>query len=357
MGFRQSLSSSILLIGTVVSQFAYAWPPTFGAEFTFTNDVVMGAQTEGHFVNNTESEKARDLMGKILKERCRTSGGCNVSVIKNQYGLKMYRVTYEDGWWFQVATDPSVVEVQTKAATYEEIMSFQERFSQDIFGTAHEAGLSPRERWGGGHIHIGMTSALDGDAKLLRNFSADYANHSELASGVFADSRNNAPPIQSLSEPQRENFVKLLNDFDAGKIRAVKSFSKRLQKDVYYETPSGWYPAEKYQAMNVTRMAGNDFPEEEQTFEIRAFEAQQSAEDFFLETHLLEKRLERLKSAKHPVQFMNAKYTRTSEVSAARFYQYVTETGLDWDLYSKWLKDPALRASAPNLQCDISLLP
>jgi hypothetical protein len=54
---------------------------------------------------------------------------------------------------------------------------------------------------------------------------------------------------------------------------------------------------------------------------------------------------------------MNAKYTRTSEVSAARFYQYVTETGLDWDLYSKWLKDPALRASAPNLQCDISLLP
>ena len=342
----------VAIVGIALSCPAYAWPPTFGGEFTFTNPAIQAAQ-EGSFVNSDQSEGARDRMAEILKTRC-AGGECTLETIQNHYGVDTVRVTYRDGWWFQVSTDPAVVEVQTKAATYEQLLAMKERIQKDIFDVAKQAGMTPHENTGGGHIHIGMTSALDDSALLFRNFDADFENHSELSSGILSHDHSNSPPVAALTTEQKTKFAKVLADFDHGRLRTVRAFAKRLQADVYAQTPSGWDPPEKYHALNVTRIAGDDFPEAEKTFEVRSIRPQQSANDFLLETHLFEMRLLRLKQELRPIHYYENPAPLTEAMKAARFYEYVHDAGLNWDDYKKWVPEQ-LQQTAPTLQCDLVL--
>jgi len=262
---------------------ALAWPPTYGAEFTFTNQNILRAQRslDGTIVNNTESEAHRDMMGEILKERCKLSKQCKIKILKNKYDVEMIRVTYKDGFWFQIATDPAVVEIQAKAATREEYLKYKEILERDIFEVARQVGMEPSEIGvGGGHIHIGATSALDKDARLFRNFLVDFVNHPEIATGILANDHYNAPPVMALNDKQIEEFKKTINRFDNGDIKTIFALAKELQDKVYFETPTGWDPPKKYQAFNVTRIVNNRTPVEEKTIEIRAIRPQQSIDDF-----------------------------------------------------------------------------
>jgi hypothetical protein len=337
--FSLSIGIFSLFVATALSTSAFA-KATFGAEFNFSNSVVR--QGSGSIVNSPASTAARDKMLENVKVSCPE---CKIQNKVNSYGVLIYKVTYPDGWYFFISTDPAVVEIQTKPSTVDELENLQERMEKDIFGTAREAGLLPATKvmgpqWAGSHIHIGVKSALGEGVeatKKLRNFMTDFSNHSELAEGIFTNDRLNAPPLRMLPAPEKENFKKIIDDVDSGKISNIKVFAERVRNEVYDVTLASASPTTKYQAFNVNRIGAREFTADQQTFEIRAMRGQESAKDFVDQTKLLEARLEYVNSAASPVPLKLKLGAASLEEKAERFYQYVTETGLDFAPYEKLL--------------------
>jgi len=268
----------VFCLGLTLSSRAFAWPPTFGAEFTFTNGKLWAASIgKKNVVRTVENEAARNAMTDVLLELCKRRGDCSISFSNDKYNHKVARVIYNDGWWFQMSLDPSVVEIQTKPSTLKELTAIKDRIQNDIFESAKKVDLQPDLHAGGGHIHIGHKSALDDDARLFRNFVVDYANHPELALGVLEDDLMNAPPIAALTAEQQEAFAEVIERFDQGKIKSIRRLAKEINENVFFTNPhSAIAPPAKYQAMNLSRIS-YWFPSADETIEIRALRAQTSA--------------------------------------------------------------------------------
>jgi len=179
---------------TSVSAFAQI---TFGAEFTFTNNEII-ARTQGvGQVINAATTIYRERMASAVRQACQE---CRFETLVNSYGVDTYKVIYPDGFYFVIATDPSVIEVQTKPATVEEIEKYQGRIQSHIFNAAKSVGLEPHNSTGGGHIHIGLASATQGSFLKTRNVIVDFFNHAEMAAGVLNADGWNSPPITMLPE-------------------------------------------------------------------------------------------------------------------------------------------------------------
>lgn len=314
---------------------------SFGAEFNFSNVALRAGQSDGFTVNSPASEQARDMMKDEVLKLC---GECKAEGHENAYGVLTYRIRYPDGWYFEIATDPSVVEIQTKPSTTNMIQKNQERIQKHIFDAAKTVGLLPASQaisrsWAASHIHVGALSALGTGipaAKLLKNFMVDFSNHSELALGVFTFDTMNAPPLAMLPETEIENFKKIAADVDSGKIRSINTFARRIRSEVYDVSVSGTVePTTKYQAFNVNRIGNDDFDLKSQTFEIRAMRGQESALDYLILTRLIEARLEYIKT--QPSIKIELVKTYNEEQRAEKFYRYVVETGLDFTPYEKFL--------------------
>ena len=337
---KKSVLSFVLAFSSFSSS---AWAQaTFGAEFNFTNQLINDT-AEGSYVNSPQSEAARDRLMRAVRVACPT---CFIQAKENSYGVKTYRVTYQDGWYFDIATDPAVVEIQTKPSTVDEIKLHKERIQRHIFDTAKSVDLLPASEimgkgWAGSHIHIGAVSALgDGVAavKLLKNFMVDFSNHPELAMGVFSADTANAPPLGMLPKAQRDAFAQICADVDSGKIRSINTFAKRVRKEVYNTTiMSDWSPPTKYQAFNINRIGDKAFDLLIQTFEIRAMRGQESSFDFLIQTELLEARIKYIQKHGNSVEIKIPSVYMTEEAKAEAFYKYVTETGLSFDPYVKFL--------------------
>lgn len=355
------LFAILILIAVSVEAFAKA---TFGAEFNFSNDDIQAAQKDGTTVVNPASKEYRDLMAEKVKASCPQ---CKIENRVNAFGTLIYRITYPDGWYFFIATDPGVIEVQTKPSTVEEIKSRLATIQKDIFENAREAGLLPATQvngpsWAGSHIHIGVQSALGSGqeaTKKLRNFMADFSNHSELAEGVFTLDYLNAPALRRLPEKQLGNFERIVEDVDSGRIKTVVEFARRVRTEVYDVTSYAWAtPTTKYQAFNLDRIGNSKFEEAHQTFEIRAMRGQESAQEFLDQIRLLDSRLDHLTRSGKPVTLALSELNLRSDQKAEQFHAYVTESGLSFGPYRKYLTPTqrehlrtTLGASALGFRC------
>lgn len=329
---------------------------TFGAEFTFTNFRILNAQTSGHIVNNVESERHRDLMADRVRQKCKN---CKTEIIKNAYGVDTVKVTYSDGFYFIIATDPSVVEIQTKPLRNHEIKKILNRIQTDIFDSAKEVGMAPQARVGGGHIHFGFQSAIEGDLFLMRNLIVDFANNSEIAMGVLSNSIYNSRPIALLPEGSIEAFKKIIDDVDHKKIRSARVLAERINKEVYNWHPLGWVPTEKYQALNLMRIASKTWDINEKTFEVRSLEAQKSAAEFELLTRLFQGRIDYIKHLNKAIE-LKIPDTKTSNLQMfENVSKYVTESGIDYKEFESVMNFDVMRRaysehitpSAPILLC------
>lgn len=335
--FSTAFTTLILL-----SQVTWA-AATFGAEFNFSNSALRQGQEDGFTVNSDASEAARDKMKRLVLKKCQN---CRAEAFVNGYGVKNYQIVYPDGWYFVIATDPIVVEIQTRPSTVQEIEKHSSRIQSDIFETAKAVGLLPStqsvsKNWAGSHIHVGVLSALGKgpDAvKKFRNFLVDFANHSELANGIFTLDRLNAPALAALPIEQQDQFAKIIEDVDADRIKSIATLAKRIRNEVYNVTlHADLDPTSKYHALNVNRIGNKDFHSSEQTFEIRAMRGQESAEDFLIQTRLIQARLDFLERNRKLVDFSPLSVLSTDFAKTESFYRYVTETGLDFEPYKRFL--------------------
>jgi len=60
------------------------------------------------------------------------------------------RIEYPNGYWIQVATDPGVLEVQTKPSTIEQLEQIESKIQIDLFDAASKIGLKPAKAKGAG---------------------------------------------------------------------------------------------------------------------------------------------------------------------------------------------------------------
>jgi hypothetical protein len=295
---------------------------TFGAEFTFTNqNILKASKNAGSIVNIPEAVEAAKAFRNEVVRRC---NGCSVATETNGYGVEVYKIIYPDGWYFVIATDPAVVEVQTKPSTIQTVRSLQARMQTDIFDAAKAVGIVPDTSTGGGHIHFDYKASTDGNLLRLRNFVVDFANHPELAQGLWAFDFHNSGPIAALPLTQRNAFEQLIADVDSGVVKTAFQFVTRLRKEVYNYHRHGWAPADKYHALNVNRINDRNFPEEAKTLEVRSIRPQKSAAEFLALIEVIDGRLELNKTRKTSLEL---------KLSQVDYYQ-----GFDSKAFQKHLK-------------------
>jgi hypothetical protein len=320
------------------SNSAFLAEATFGPEFTFTNEKILSEADDSGF---PESEKVFLKVRKLLEKKCELRTNCTIAMGSDKHGGN-FRITYADGWYFEVGIDKGVLEVQSKKGTYQDFQNNKGRLQQDIFNLMKFAGLTPHAFAGGGHIHIGA-DLFQNDPVLFRNFFTDYANFPQLGRGIFADPNPNHPPIAILKDYQQGGFVKALADFDKLENPTLKNFSWLIHSLVYTEDfMPDWGGASYYQAIRLERMFWLDG---KATVEIRGFRPQRSAAEFLLELEVIAARMDYLKAnaGRIAYRYENSPPDFSAFGIIMAYKTYLTEAGLSWTKY-KVLLPPHLQA-------------
>ncbi|MFH5183460.1 hypothetical protein ACHHV8_13035 [Paenibacillus sp. TAB 01] len=322
----------------------------FGTEFTFTNaNMIAEAKKKGDGSVALEESIAKkndwkDEVSRIIDEPH------NVTTSKNQYAEEedVYKYTFEDGWWFQINLDPGVIEIQMQPMTLQKAESekITNRVNKYIFGIAQQLGLHSDASFGGGHIHLDADSTFGGNELLFRNFIVDFENES-AALEAFEHDPVNAPRVAQKSKEAREQFAKVIHEFDRDNREigqeAIKSLAKVIEDQVYKRYSED---DPKYNALNYRHMLKEDGLN---TLEIRAMRSQRTFQEFIMEAKLFMKRIEYLekeiavknKAAEQP-KFDVKKEITDSEValeSETKVFQaltkYCTQLGIDPEPYLK----------------------
>jgi hypothetical protein len=116
---------SLILLLLLSAPTALAWPPLFGPEFTFTNEAIReeGNRNPTRPQSQLNLEKLEEWR-KLLEERCSQRGDCTVQRFTDKHG-PAYKVTFPDGWHYNISVDAAALEVQTKPGTLEDFRARQ----------------------------------------------------------------------------------------------------------------------------------------------------------------------------------------------------------------------------------------
>ncbi|KYG63765.1 hypothetical protein AZI86_13145 [Bdellovibrio bacteriovorus] len=356
--FKLPLLISFLTAVVVIASGAWAQAQMqIGGEFEFVDfsvPVVLGSGLKGH------EEAMADRMVKAIQEIC-PPPQCQETRVEGKFGQES-RFQLENGFWFQISWDPNVVEVTTKPSTVAEVRAMAPVLQKLIWGSAKLAGLSPDPERRAGHFNFGAMKSFDGNALEFLKFIIDYANRPELANGIFRDTNSlNAPHLAQLGEEQRRALsdlaAKALTKPQEEKMTLANLFSKPrkhptqmtiaemaydLVRHVFYETTNPMYSGPEawhYQALGLKSVLMIR-PDSDRPLENRAVRSQRDIYDFILMAELMEARIAYLKTLPKETAFTVTETTKgkfTAQELVNRYYIYVTETGLSWDVYKRLL--------------------
>jgi ankyrin repeat protein len=323
-------------------------PALWGLELTFTNPALCEAtkNTGNPFSGlNTFSEATQQAwiqkIYKVCKERKQDP------VHPDQCHVQENRVTYKDGFYYEVSLDPAVIELQTRPMSKAELEISQNRIKTDIFDLAEGLGLSPHSEIGAGHLHLDIASHFKGNLRLLADFIVDFQNHPTFSMGPLAENYLNAPPLAIQSKKQRQALTKLTRKIH--QFRNVDQLTDFIQDSIFYRTLLG-EPAQKFQAISTHHA------EDLGTLEIRSLRPQANWEQIFLLVDLFEAKLKQLKSNESPVIYQGKWFSFPIadenmmisqhrsipifyqrpffiQLSLDEYYDYVTSAGLSWEIY------------------------
>lgn len=339
----RTLTTLSLVLFSLFLPFASLGAPTFGAEFTMTsNELIQAPMLNAGTDDDISSNKGRELIAKFAKIVAEKCGGCTVTPAQDRYGLPIYKVTLPDGFSFMITLDPAVIEVVPKAATLEGFKKLEPVLQKLIFETGKALNQAPQSSYGGGHVHIGISSAFGGNPVLFRNFFVDWLNHPDLMN-AFTGSKYNAPTFYDLPADRERAMREVIAEFDA-RLRAegfierperdakrgfelMAEFAREVQKRVYTRTViAEWTPTEKYQALNVTRLADPEVPFDQKTIELRFFAGQKSVSEFIGLISMFEGRIDHLKKTIGLSKYEGLR-TYSAAETAARLDRFAREAG------------------------------
>lgn len=320
----------------------------FGLEFTLTNQMIVNEGNRNpkdySTANNPLKKSAFDKFVSLLKEKCLITADCTTSETRDKHGPAL-KVTFKDGYFFTVGIDAAVLEVNAKPVTRIAFRQYTERMQSYVFDLGRRADLTPHERAGQGHIHI-SNKAFNRDALLLRNFFVDFQNRPELIFGALGNHLLNSPPLAAQKPTQRENLVEVLKDLD-NRAYSIDDFVDAIHSKVYTGSHSGdWGSYTYYQAFNMTRMWKG---ENDGTLEIRSFRPQRSPHEFELQTKLLERWIQKLRSVRTPVSYIKKdRYQFSSQEIVDAYAEFLKFLDLPYEEF-KMLLPVQLQSVPPKL--------
>jgi len=219
---------------------------------------------------------------------------CDQCVIKSYTGLsyeKEYKVTFPDGFSFNVGRDQRVLEITADPISFDDLSLHTRKISDYLIIAGERIGLSPARHTGGGHLHFDFQAFFQEDRLLFRDFMVDYYNNQMVFEEYFGGENNNAPVIDQLPASSQENFIKIVKDFDESPF-SIYEFMTRLNGEVYHQTFNEAYtPANKYQAISLIHAF-----REGGTVELRSIRPYQSGESVELIADMFFKRRDYLKN-------------------------------------------------------------
>lgn len=314
---------------------------TFGPEFEFRSwalvaeipGLVLGYSKTKMLDSKTPASVAaqQDFATEVFMN-CRKRGDCT---ILSENGAIVVR--YTDGWWFQISLDPGVVEVQAKPATLDEYLHMENRIQEDIFDAAKRAGLKPPSFGNitsGGHINIGAMNTFAENSLLLRNFIVDFANHSELASGILLYDNYNAPAFNRKKD-LRMKLSEVLAEYDRSLSQGEQWSTDRLVEEIDNRVYGLLFGSKKYVALSLKEMLHPN--PEARRIEIRSLRAQKNMKDYLKLIKLFQERINYLGTVKEPIPYLNTDPIRDPYLAVENFYRYVTESKLAYSDYVSFL--------------------
>ncbi|MCB0408162.1 MAG: hypothetical protein KDD34_08165, partial [Bdellovibrionales bacterium] len=244
-----------------------------------------------------------------------------------------FRVSFPDGWWYQIALDLNVLEVQAMPITRDEFSNKRDLIHQQIFEMAQQLGLTPHERIGGGHINMDIQSAFRGDSLLFVNFLIDQFNHPELHYGIFGKHLGNSPPLVALGDKSINRFKSIVKFYkqqiEMGKNISIQEIAEIIEKKVYISNPFKWFSYFHYQAISLQHSSQNT-PSDFQRLEFRFFRPQRNFEEFLLQIEFLEARLEYLRQFSSVLDVdIPSRWVYSDDELIEKFKTLLNEVGLD----------------------------
>ncbi len=344
---RQLLVLFIFALATCLAQAA----GRSGPEWTFTNNALIELgrirdtmslpnSSEGH---DQYQRKMLSLWAREIKLACPQ---CTIKKAGSFFSIDQLHIQVSENVWLEINRDPWVLEVTASAMDKDTFSKHSDLLQKLIWDSAKKIGINPHARVGGGHIHLEIKSFFGNDRNLFRNFLVDLANHPELFLGALGFDLLNAPPIAILFGKQKQNFEKILAEFDKGAM-SINELMAKINSEVYSETFYDPYPhqqhnPEKYQAVNLLH---------DETIELRGLNPQESARIHLLLLQLFESRIEYLKKQAGLIAYNKKDYSsfvhsfsvrkmefHSSNIDRSIIEQkarsYIEESGLKWIDYS-----------------------
>lgn len=345
MPFRPLKPILLSLALLLASLPAFAWPPTFGPEFTFTNKALEQAATTPTMVQTQANLAALEQWRAKMEAICKERKNCKLKKFTDKHG-PAYKILYEDGFWYSVGIDTGVLEISAQPNTIAGFRALKDRMQADIFEVAKSIGLAPHERLGQGHMNIGIKSAFGEDAQLFRNFLVDTANHPELHQGVLGVHLGNSPTLTLLGEKPQKAMAQVIQEFDRAPTD-MYALSRRIESQVYTVNPFRWDPPSYYQNHRLESVDPK-LPEEAQRLEVRGVRPQKSMDEFLLQCELFENWLDHLKryGKNVPLRIPTNKNMQPGELKA-RFLDFLASIGEDPAKFEPLLPEK-IRAAAPD---------
>lgn len=239
----------------------------YGLEPTFTKKALQEEERGGPAAQAAADawrakviEKCKDRMtyscriekiggdSMAMADKCRASKETASETIDK--GEKFRVCVYPGGkststkpWWYELTFDYSVIELKTRPANaaWLTVLSTNEGIIDRLmFETARETGLAPHPKWGGGHIHIDVTSGFASPVHLV-NFMTRIHNLRMLPLNPdLEDMGLNSPPLAMLGAAARARYSTFIQG-DLGKYNATGGLVKLtedLAAAVYLDTYS-----------------------------------------------------------------------------------------------------------------------
>lgn len=334
---------------------AAALPPDqaymFGLEFTVTNQTIVNEGNRNpkdySLVNNPIKAEALQKFWEMLTEKCQSHPGCRTTMTRDKHDQAL-RLDFEDGFYFTVGNDSAVIEINAKPQTISGFSKVKHYLDEFVFGIAKQIDLKPHQRAGQGHIHVSRV-ALKNDGKLLRNFFVDFQNRPEIVYGALGNHLLNSPPLAAEKPHQREALRDLLTKLDKKKRFSIEDFVNGVHQSVYTSSHAGdWGGYDYYQAFNMTRLLRS---EGSATIEIRSFRPQRNTREFELQTRLLSRWIEHLRSRETPVEYnMSDKYEHSGQEIVDGYYNLIQELSLPWNEFKYLLPENLVNIKPTGLR-------
>jgi hypothetical protein len=229
-----------------------AQDPIRGYELEFTSNAMIKEfedldPNDQEKTSSPQNRAARKKLSELIAESCTE---CTVTSETDKYNIRSYRISYSDGFSFQITVDPGLLEIIINKTASSLLHRNEQRLQRDLFDNIAMLGLFPEKEGASMHFNMDVDTSFENSVIKFHNFIISLFNQKAVITKVLSEHDPfNAPFIDDLSTQQQKAFISIQDDFHQGKISTVDQYARRLMDDVFYK--SNWeeklHPEDKHQ--------------------------------------------------------------------------------------------------------------